>query len=155
MSTKGFASQARTRSGRRAAARVRLCGSKRDACPVCGAQVPRITLRAPGTNPDPDAGPPATDSQRGLSAPPSGGCRPRAGPGTKLSGGTQSARSEFPEKRTGKDLRAEVPTAAEDPTAAEEAMAVVVRGLRLWRAAPSGGAAWSELPAAVGTRREA
>lgn len=131
------------------AARIGLCGSKGDACPALGAQVLRITLRAPGTNPDPDAGPPATDSQRGLSAPPSGGCRPRAGPGTKLSGGTQSARSELPEKRTGKDLRAEVPTAA------EEAMAVVVRGMRLWRAAPSGGAAWSELSAALGTRREA
>ena len=80
MSTKGFASQARTRSGRRAAACVRLCGSKRDACPVCGAQVPRITLRAPGTNPDPDAGPPASDSQRGLSAPPSGGAVREPGP---------------------------------------------------------------------------
>ena len=111
--------------------------------------LPEQTRIKPGSNPDPEAGPPATDSQRGLSAPPSGGCRPRARPGTKLSGGTQSARSEFPGKRTEEDLRAEVPTAA------EEAMAVGVWGLRLWRAAPSGGAAWSELSAAVRTRREA
>ena len=150
MSTKGFASQPgsnpqRTEGG----STCRALRLQRRRLSRLGSPSPPITLRAPGTNPDPDAGPPATDSQRGLSAPPSGGCRPRAGPGTKLSGGTQNARSEFPEKRTGKDLRAEVPTAA------EEAMAVVVRGLRLWRAAPSGGAAWSELSAALGTRREA
>lgn len=80
----------------------------------------------------------SSDYQRGASAPPGGECRPTARPGTKLSGGTWGARSEFPGKKTEKDLRAEVPSAA------EEAMAVGVWGLRLWRAVPGGGAGWSE-----------
>lgn len=147
---KGFAQQAgnRTRGGRRVTTRVGLCGSKGDACPPAeptgwptgrlGAEDLQVILRAPGTSRALDSRPPATDYQRGASAPPGGECRPTARPGTKLSDGTWGARSEFPGKKTEKDLRAEVPSAA------EEAMAVGVWGWRLWRAAPGGGAGWSE-----------
>nr|XP_021533734.1 39S ribosomal protein L39, mitochondrial [Neomonachus schauinslandi] len=45
-------------------------------------------------------------------------------------------RAQFPGRRAGEDLREAVPTAA------KEAMALGMRGLRLWQAAPGGPAGW-------------
>lgn len=61
-----------------------------------------------------------------------------AGSGTEVSSGTRGARSGFPGRKTGEDFRGAVPAVA------EEAMAGAVRVCRLCRAAPGGGAAWSE-----------
>lgn len=85
-----------------------------------------------------DAGPQPINPQRGANAPPSGGAQPELRGRNEIVLRNPGCALSFRGKRAEKDLCVPVSTAA------MEAMAMGVRGLRLWRVAPGGSAGWSE-----------